>query len=106
MMLMVMLLNLPADGAGTEHGSAGAVKTADQELCLVLKDVHHVLIVGALDGLHDQVAGFHHAAEEDKCLGRAEGCKVSASLAEHLAGELIDFLGQLVALAGGNADVE
>ena len=63
-------------------------------------------IVGVLDWVHDEVACLYQSAEEDESLGAAEGSEVATSLAEHLASELENLIGYLVALAGGNAYVE
>ena len=101
-----MLLYFPADGRSTKYGSRGAVESADKELGLAFENGHDVLLVGSLDGFHNQVACLDHASEEDEGFGGREGGKVGTCLAQHLACELVDFLGQLVALASSYGHVE
>ena len=101
-----MLLDFPTDGRCSQHGSRCSVETANKELSLALENVHDVAVVSTLDGLHNQIAGFYHTTEEDKCLGARECCKVGTSLTKHFAGEFINLLGQLVSLASGNRHLE
>ena len=65
-----------------------------------------MLVVTLLDRIHDKASCFGHTAKEDEGLGAGEGCKVGTSFTEHVAGELIDALGQGVSLAGCNRDIK
>ena len=93
-------MNVPADGARAEHGGRRAVESANQELRLTLEHGHYVLVVTLLNRLHYQIAGLCQSAEEDERLGRSESGEVGTGLAEHFAGEVVNLLGKLVALAG------
>ena len=39
-----------------------------------------MLVVAALDGIHDQIASLGHTSEEDERLRRREGSKVGTGL--------------------------
>ena len=99
-------LQFPAHGGGSQHGGGAAVEAGDEELGLAAEDGEHVLVVGALDGFHQQVARLGESAEEDEGLGRGEDREVGAGAAQHVARELIDALGQRVSLGGGEAHLQ
>ena len=63
-------------------------------------------VISLADGFHDQLSGFYHTTEEDEGLRTAEGSEVSTGLTKHLTGELVNLLGQFVALTCCDGDIQ
>lgn len=99
-------LFFPSQCCCSEHCGIGVHEVADEEFCLASEDGQHALVISCLYGSHDEVARLAEAAEEDEGFGGREGGEVGACFAEHLACELEDFVGYLVAFAGCDGYVE
>ena len=101
-----MVLKLPTYSRSAQNGSRRPVETAYEELCFASEDVENVLFVAFFERVHQQIARLREPAEENECFGRRECRKVCTSLSEHLPGELIYALRQLVAFACRDRNVE
>ena len=99
-------MDFPTKCTGSQYSGFGAGEARDENLGFALVHGQHVLVVGLLDGLHDEVAGFGQTAEEYVGFRTGEACEIGASFAEHTAGEIENFLGHLVTFASGNGYVE
>ena len=98
MSISLTLLDFPSYCRGTEHCSRSAVEPADKELCLASENGKHVMVVGLTDGFHNQLACLHHSSKEDESLGAGECSEVGTCLTQHVTRELIDLIGQRIAL--------
>ena len=99
-------LIFPTQCAGAQNGCIGVHEARNQEFSLSAEYLENSLVVCFLDGVHDEVACLAETTKEDECLRRREGCEIGASLAKHLACELENLVGYLVALTGCDGNVE